>query len=249
MAIILSRRLQALADAVPDGAKLVDVGTDHAYIPIYLTRHARIQSAIATDVADGPIRGAKRNVAESQLLDKISVRQGDGLQTIAPGEVDTILIAGMGGGTAAQILRKSPEVVKAVTRLIIQPMNAGHQIRRWLDEHGWSLVHEDLIVEDGRLYEYVVAARSGEVVSDAYRSWRDTADKLQFAYAFGPLLLADCRNVETAQRLRQEVQQWQRILTQMEESSNVNMVNRQTSLRQQCDIAESWLTACGEGSM
>ncbi|MGZ4031269.1 MAG: tRNA (adenine(22)-N(1))-methyltransferase, partial [Tumebacillaceae bacterium] len=97
--INISNRLARIASFVPQDMKMADIGSDHAYLPLYLAQSGKIVSAIAGEVNDGPFRGAERNVRAHGMKDKISVRKGNGLAVLEPGEVDVITIAGMGGGT------------------------------------------------------------------------------------------------------------------------------------------------------
>lgn len=161
---------------VPGGSSLADIGTDHAYLPIYLLRQGIIKFAVAGEVHQGPYHMAQETIRQSGLDSKISLRLGDGLAVLAPSEVDVAVIAGMGGSTIAAILEDSPAVFGSLSRVIIQPMNAASLIRRWLVQQSWAIYDEQLVREDGRLYE-IIAARPG--VSDEFES---------VLYEIGPVL-------------------------------------------------------------
>lgn len=103
-AVRLTPRLQAIADQIVSGARLADIGTDHAHLPIWLMEHGRIASAVASDIRDGPLARAEENAAKHGCLDRISLRLGAGLDKVRPEECDVISIAGMGGETIADIL-------------------------------------------------------------------------------------------------------------------------------------------------
>ena len=107
--IKLSKRLQQIADFVPLGTKIADIGTDHALLPCYLVQEKISPWAIATDVNKGPLEVAKRQVKALLLADRVAVRLGDGLEPIEPLEVETVIISGMGGATIKNILDKSPK--------------------------------------------------------------------------------------------------------------------------------------------
>ena len=157
----IGERLQAIADMVPVGVTMADIGTDHAYLPIYLITHAVVNHAIAGDVHHGPYLSAKNAVADAQLEQVISVRNGNGLEVVHPGEAETVVIAGMGGLNIIDILRSRPEVTTTLKRLVLQPMIAASSVRMWLHTNGWQIISEQLVQEDGKLYQ-IIAAEPGE---------------------------------------------------------------------------------------
>jgi len=141
-------RLAALAELVPRGSRVADIGTDHAYLPIELVQEHIVASAIAGDVHLGPWKAAKEHVDALGLTQRISVRLGDGITVLSPGEVDVVIIAGMGGQTIIEILIGKPEVTKSLKRLILQPMVAANTVRSWLNENQWGVVDERLVQEE-----------------------------------------------------------------------------------------------------
>lgn len=155
----LDNRLRALADLVPPKSRVADIGTDHAYLSVYLVENGKAEFVVAGDKNSGPCEAAARTVRLSGHEDRISVRQGDGLSVLAPGEVDTICIAGMGGGLMCEILGACPKVLKAVGTLVLQPMNDSLELRRWMYRHSWHIEDETLAVAEGRLYEIVMAKK------------------------------------------------------------------------------------------
>ena len=156
----LDKRLSAVAEFVGHGAKLVDVGTDHGKLPIYLMPTGKVSFAVASDKNEGPLFFARENINRAGLEKKISVRLTNGLNSVQPGEVDTVVVAGMGGALIKEILASSPLVLESVESLILQPMNEGAALRRWLYENDFYIENEILVKEDGRIYE-IVLAKSG----------------------------------------------------------------------------------------
>lgn len=154
----LSKRLATIAALVPPGGRLADIGTDHAYLPVYLVTEGIVPSAVAGEVHEGPFRSAAEALAGVGLADRIDLRFGDGLAVLAPGEADTAVIAGMGGATIVEILAARPEVTASLSCLVLQPMQGAGLVRRWLAAASWRLVAEALVEEDGRLYEVMAAA-------------------------------------------------------------------------------------------
>ncbi len=156
----LDDRLAAVAALVPRGARVADIGTDHAYLAMELIDARGAEKVIATDKNEGPCAAARRTLSAAGLTERVPVRIGDGLSPISPGEVDTVCIAGMGGGLIALILEAEPEVLARLSRLVLQPMNDAAALRRRLYESGWHIAEERLATADGRLYE-IIAAEPG----------------------------------------------------------------------------------------
>jgi tRNA (adenine22-N1)-methyltransferase len=153
----LSNRLREIAALVPRGKIVADIGTDHALLPVYLIERGITNKVIATDINRGPFESARQAVKAKGLQDMIDVRRGNGLDVLFPGEVQAVIIAGMGGNTIRQVLADCPAEVGLFERLILQPMNDACDLRRWLLENGWCLIDEKLVLEADRLYVIIVA--------------------------------------------------------------------------------------------
>lgn len=157
----LSPRLQLLADWVKPGARLADVGTDHAYLPVWLRLHGRVVSAIACDLREGPLARA-RETGRTWGADGIDYRLGSGLDIVSPGEADTIVIAGMGGENIAAILAKAPWTAEGGHTLLLQPQTRAEILRAFLADHGYAIRREALVEDRGTLYP-VMEAAGGEM--------------------------------------------------------------------------------------
>ncbi len=145
----LQPRLQMLADLVPPGAALADVGTDHGYLPVYLLQKGAIKRAIASDIGVEPLDHARRTAEEYGAA--LELRLCDGLAGIAPYEADTVVIAGMGGESIIAILSAAPWT-KNDCRLILQPMTRQELLRCWLAENGYRFTAERLVADKGTIY-------------------------------------------------------------------------------------------------
>lgn len=148
----LTPRLQAVADLVPMGTAMADIGTDHAYLPVWLLLEGKIRCAIAADLREGPLERARLTAKEYECREHITFRLCDGLSGIAPEEADTIVIAGMGGETIAAILEAAAWTQNSSYTLILQPMSAQNDLRRWLWRNGFNVVNERIICEGEKLY-------------------------------------------------------------------------------------------------
>ncbi|MBR5533947.1 MAG: SAM-dependent methyltransferase [Ruminiclostridium sp.] len=155
----LTPRLMAIADQVPQGAKLADVGTDHAYLPVYLLLRDRICSAVASDVNEGPLQRG-RETARTYEVDesKIAFRICDGLAGVESHEADTVAICGMGGELIARILGAAPWTHEAL--LLLQPMSSQPELRQWLIANGYTIQRE-LVVKEGEKYYVILTVTSG----------------------------------------------------------------------------------------
>lgn len=150
--IQISRRLQSVASFVQEGKLLADVGCDHGYIPIYLLQKKKIKKAIAMDINQGPLMRAKEHIQEWGLENYIDTRLSDGVGALKPDEVQSVVIAGMGGPLMEKILTEGRKVLKTVTELVLQPQSEIGHFRRFLSENGYCITHEEMILEDGKYY-------------------------------------------------------------------------------------------------
>lgn len=162
----LSARLRAIADLIEPGTTVVDIGTDHAYLPIFLVQNSIVPRAVAGEVSRGPYKAAQNAINNANLEGLIDLRLGNGLKIVMPGEVDTAIIAGMGGTTIVNVLEDSPDVVKSLRRLIIQPMIAASAVRRWFSLNGWCIIDEVLVIDDGRMYEIIMAEKGSMAINE-----------------------------------------------------------------------------------
>lgn len=164
----LTPRLRLLADWVPQGARVADIGTDHAYLPVWLLLHGRAVSAIAGDLRKGPLARAGET-AETYGV-PLDLRLCDGLQAVRPEECDTIVIAGMGGENISAILAAAPWTGEGRHTLLLQPQTRGEVLRRFLMEHGYEIRREALVLDRGILYP-VMEAGAGEMRLSLGQLW------------------------------------------------------------------------------
>lgn len=155
----LSERLKMNVSLVPKGARIADIGCDHGYASIWLVQEGVAEKVIASDVNRGPIERAIEHVRLAGLDRQIECRQGNGAERLAPGEVDTLMIAGMGGPLMIHILSEGREVLQQVRTLILQPQSDIGAVRHYLWEHGFSIRQEKICLEDGKYYFALQAVR------------------------------------------------------------------------------------------
>lgn len=158
----LDGRLAVCADFVRDGAKLADIGTDHAYLPVWLAKNGRIPSAIAADVRPSPLERGAENIRKYCAQDRVSTRLSNGLLEIAPDEADDIVIAGMGAELIADIIGNAPWLKSKDKHLILQPMTKANVLRKYLSENGFAISEEKACAHGGKLYSVMSVYYTGE---------------------------------------------------------------------------------------
>ena len=166
----LSKRIYALANNVIDGHSIADIGTDHGYVPMLLMKEGRSPHVIMSDISEGSLAKAKETFAAVHLNDKVSesdFRIGDGLQTIEAGEVDEIIIAGLGGHTIKSILADDEQKSRSFGRLILQPRKHSGTLRYYLYTHGWDIESENLAEEGKFACEIITAVPCGFTLREA----------------------------------------------------------------------------------
>lgn len=149
----LSKRLIKIASYVNYCEAIADIGTDHGYIPIYLVKNNKCNSAIASDINKGPIEKASTNIRFEGLSEKIKCLLGGGLKPLKVGEVNGVIIAGMGGNLIRDIILEDIEKVKLYDFLILQPAQNPEVLREFLYNNNFEILNEDLILDDGKFYE------------------------------------------------------------------------------------------------
>ena len=221
---MISKRLELVASFVPQGAILLDVGSDHAYLPIELIERGQIKSAIAGEVVDGPYQSAVKNVEANGLKEKIQVRLANGLAAFEEeDQVTVITIAGMGGRLIATILEEGLDKLSNIQRLILQPNNREDDLRIWLQDHDFRIVAESILEEAGKFYEILVVEAgqmklsasdvrfgpflSKEVSPVFVQKWQKEATKLEVALSQIPE-----KNLEERQVLAHKIQAIKEVL-------------------------------------
>ena len=156
----ISKRLCTAASYVRDGAVVADIGTDHAYLPIYLVLHGKVNSAYASDINEGPIERANENIKNYHLEDKISTRVIGGLEKIEEVSPTDIVICGMGGELIIKILENSSYIRQKNIRLILQPMTHVELVRDYL-QNGFYTIAENVVFEDEKVYQILCLQYDG----------------------------------------------------------------------------------------
>ena len=182
----LDERLTLCASFVRQGKKVADIGTDHAYLPVYLVYTGKAVSAVATDINEGPLNSAKLNVEKYGLSDKIDLRLCDGLDKVTREDADDIIIAGMGGELIRDILKRCDFIKDSDVNLILQPMTKYEELIRYLYDNGFYISKQKACKAGSKIYTVILASYSGEIRSysdeDIYTGALDLCDKLSVEF-------------------------------------------------------------------
>lgn len=192
----LSRRLLAIADFVPYGAYVCDVGTDHGLLPVFLSESGRAKGVIATDINEKPLESARKNIIRDKAVN-IELRLCDGLAAVSEGEADTVIIAGMGGEVISGIISRCGWIKNKGITLILQPMTSGEILRKFLLDNGFEITGEKAVFENGKIYSVILSRYTGRIfrAPDYYYfiGKTDPADKYGLRYIKKQLSrCADC---------------------------------------------------------
>jgi tRNA (adenine22-N1)-methyltransferase len=231
---VLSERLKKVVNYIPKGARIADIGSDHAYLPCYAYLQGVISTAIAGEVNEGPLNSAKKQVKKLQLDEVISVRKGNGLDVVEQGEVDAITIAGMGGPLITSILEAGKDKLDKVQRLILQPNIAAIVIREWLLKNKWQLIAEEIVEEDGKIYEILVAKPGNEDV--LYR------DNKEAKLLLGPYLMKE-KHAAFIKKWTHELNKWEKIVKQLTQAQNEKeLKEKQQEMEKQISLVKEVLS-------
>ena len=237
----LSKRLKTVAGAVTPGYRVADIGTDHGYVPIWLVKEGICPKALAMDVNTGPLQRARDHIREEGLEDRIETRLSNGLAGLAPGDADSIVIAGMGGDLICRILTAAPSILNAAKELILQPQSEWFKVRLFLDKACWRIEKEWFIKEDGKYYvvirafpgtgkDYVRSDEINDFRSEISRSSELNVDSQENAQLtdsdfiiYGRYLLEE-RNPVLLEYLKNEYEKKKRILLDFEKEGRTEIL-------------------------
>lgn len=206
---MLTKRLMAVKDAVGKCDTLFDVGTDHGYVPISLIMDKKVKYAVASDVNQGPIENAKKNIDNMGLGGVIETRISDGISSMRDNEADVVVIAGMGGILISKILDKDIKKSRTVKTFILQPMNSSDVLRKYLYENDFKIIKEIAVSEDDKVYNIL------KVVNE-----KDKAYEKESMYYIGRPELFDLDNNETRIYINSKKEQYGRALEGLLKAEN-----------------------------
>ncbi|WP_295731589.1 tRNA (adenine(22)-N(1))-methyltransferase TrmK [uncultured Limosilactobacillus sp.] len=204
----LSNRLAMVAKYVPQDARVADIGSDHAYLPAALLIQGQISYAIAGEVAQGPFENEQKEIRQLNLQDRLVPRLADGLAAVHQDDyINVVTIAGMGGSLIARILDEGQQQLTGVRRLVLQPNVGEYRVREWLMKHQYQIMAEQMLEEDGHIYEIIVAEPTVCPVRYSIKE-----------LLFGPLLLEKPTSI-FEEKWQQELERCQQAVSQMKKAT------------------------------
>lgn len=208
----LSKRLMKIASYVEPCKAIADIGTDHGYIPIYLVKSNICEKAIASDINKGPIEKATTNVRFEGLSKNIKCLLGPGLKPVKKGEVNGVIVAGMGGNLTRDILVEDLEKVKLYDFLILQPAQNPEVLREYLYNNNFQVINEDLILDEGKFYELF------KVKYNENAKKIDVKDEL--FYEISPILLGN-KNSLIDSYIKSKIERYENIVSYIKEDTDL----------------------------
>lgn len=220
----LSQRLKVVADFVPQNSRVADIGSDHAYLPVYLMKQKQIEFGIASEVAKGPLDNAIQEIKAEGLSDRIDTRLADGLLSVQPEDkIDCVTIAGMGGTLIKNILENGNSHLSGNELLILQPNVGEDRLRTWLMNNQYEISDETILREDGHTYEIIVAKKTDEPV-------KYTEQEIKF----GPFLLKQHSNV-FVEKWENEIERIEMVIDQMNLAKHDKPVDKINSMKKEIE--------------
>ena len=166
--IELTPRLEQVAEYIPAGESVIDIGTDHAYLPLSVILSGKCPRAIAADVRPGPLEAARKHIQECQVEEKVAVRLSNGLDAFLPEELECVVMAGMGGHLIAELIARAGDQGRLACchTLVLQPQSEPDRVRRALHEAGWQIKKEAMTEDRGKFYVVMQAVPGQERYSE-----------------------------------------------------------------------------------
>lgn len=161
-AVILSSRLSAIAESLPNQAVVCDVGSDHGDLPLYLLQNKKSPRVVVTDLNPLPLARAKKNISDAGYASLAEFVLTDGIEEVLSLNPHVFVIAGMGGETISGILQRAINEISIGTQFVLQPMTKTPLLRKFLYENGFSIQNEKIIFENEKFFPILWVEFSGE---------------------------------------------------------------------------------------
>jgi tRNA (adenine22-N1)-methyltransferase len=228
----ISKRLETIASCVPAGSTVADIGTDHAYMPIYLIQNSIASHVIAMDVNKGPLKKAETNVEEAGVRQSIDLRLSDGLAGLKHGEADVITISGMGGKLIEKILTDGQDVIMDGQQFVLSPQSEIMHFRKFLEKRGFCTDNEKMVEEDGKYYVIICCHYDAEYEIRRYAQ-----------LLYGEKLIEQ-KDPVLLKMLAKELESYRKVKAKVEASNSVHAVVRLRELARDIEAIEYVIDQC-----
>lgn len=235
----LSVRLHMIAECVEKGMTVADIGTDHGYVPIYLTKKKISPKVIAMDVNKEPLQKAQENALQYHQSDKITTRLSNGLDALEPGEVDCVIIAGMGGKLIESILLNNKEKIPTYKKWILSPHKDLESVRGTLEQLNLEITHEDMILEEGHYYTVIVATYNPDLDQKLEDSGMDQETK-ELHYKYGKYLI-ESKNKVLQYEIIEELEKYIDLIKQLDQRGLTGRIAELESYIEKGKKVLSWM--------
>lgn len=225
----LSLRLNAIMQMVSPCKGAADVGCDHGYLAISLIENKLAKKVVAMDVAKGPLSRARENIEKAGLQNQIETRLSDGVTKLVAGEVDTVIMAGIGGNLMMRLLENGKDILQTVTELVLSPQSEIEQVRRYLLSNGYIIADENMIVDEGKTY-VILKVRHG---AEKYEK--------RCQYRYGKILLEKHSDI-LKDSLEKEKSQLMFIQDSLEDSKTESGITRLKEIAKNLECIEEGLS-------
>ena len=237
----LTNRLRTLTEYVDKGMRVADVGCDHGYVPIYLIQENIASYALAMDINKDPLTKASNNARAHKVNDKFETRLSNGLVELKSGEVDCVIIAGMGGKLIESILQRDAKKLQSYKRLILSPHKDIQAVREKLSELNIPIVNESMLYEDGHFYNFIIAEPEAEISNESLK-FNEEKELLQFiSNKYGKILIIS-KNQVLKQQITELLPKQEALCDQLKAK---NVIDRVAELEKEIEIGKKvlkWLT-------
>ena len=229
--ILLSKRLLAASQMTQKVHTIADIGTDHAYLPVYLLKEGKASFAICCDINKGPLQRAEKTIQDNNLTEKVSLRLGSGLDPLRTGEAETVFICGMGGSLIIDILEAGREKALSAKNLVLQPQNDIPKVRKYLTENGFVIEGEKMVF-DGGFYYTILSVKQG--VSPSLT---------EAGLLLGPCLIKE-RPPVFLDYLNYKIEKLQALSDVLSEKGTPGALAKQTEIQHQLTLLKEVLNIC-----
>ena len=241
MSIKLSKRMKCIVDMVTPGRVVADIGCDHGYISIYLVEEGIAKKVYAMDVAEGPLGIARSNIESRALSDKIETRLSNGFEALEVGESDCAVIAGMGGNLIIDIILGGLHKISNNYELVLSPQSDIPLVRTFLREHGFIIMDEEMLSEDGKYYNVIKAVMDDRSLNISSGNYDSIDEKTRFLYDTYGEKLIEKKHPVLKEYLQKQEENYQGLFCRMSKQTGGNVINRMSQLRSEIEDIENVL--------